>query len=167
MRSPSSWSRVLRLTYAAVLPLYFACGLLGYAAYGDFANANINVNFPDNLANQASIVVQMVQEVRLLRSTWPRHHARLTLTPSFTPRHSPLATRHSPLTTQPPPSPGVLPPLDQPRHHARPRAPPGARPSRLLQPPLEWLPVAGAAAPASMGGAARAALCIAQLAGPR
>ena len=81
--------------------------------------------------------------------------------------YSPLATRHSPLTTQPPPSPGVLPPLDQPRHHARPRAPPGARPSRLLQPPLEWLPVAGAAAPASMGGAARAALCIAQLAGPR
>ena len=109
MRSPSSWSRVLRLTYAAVLPLYFACGLLGYAAYGDFANANINVNFPDNLANQASIVVQMVQEVRLLRSTWPRHHARLTLTPTFTTRHSPLATRHSPLTTQPLPSPSPSP----------------------------------------------------------
>ena len=101
MRSPSSWSRVLRLTYAAVLPLYFACGLLGYAAYGDFANANINVNFPDNLANQASIVVQMVQEVRLLRSTWPRHHARLTLTPTFTTRHSPLATHHSPLHLHP------------------------------------------------------------------
>ena len=98
MRSPSSWPRVLRLTYAATLPLYFACGthpnpnpslnpitlaltltliialaltlaltrcgMLGYAAYGDFAKANINVNFPDNLANQASIAVQMVQEVR-------------------------------------------------------------------------------------------------------
>ena len=38
--------------------------MLGYAAYGDFAKANINVNFPDNLANQASIAVQMVQEVR-------------------------------------------------------------------------------------------------------
>ena len=169
MQSPSSWSRVLRLTYAAVLPLYFACGLLGYAAYGDFANANINVNFPDNLANQASIVVQMVQEVRFLRSTRPRHHAHLTPHPHL--HHSPFTTHHSPLTTQPPPSPppspGLLPALDQPRHHARPRAPPGARPSRLLQPPLEWLPVAGAAAPASMGGAAGAALCVAQLAGPR
>ena len=95
MRSPSSWSRVLRLTYAAVLPLYFACGLLGYAAYGDFANANINVNFPDNLANQASIVVQMVQEVRFLRSTRPRHHAHLTPHPHL--HHSPLTTHHSPL----------------------------------------------------------------------
>ena len=84
MKSASSWPRVLRLTYAAVLPLYFACGMLGYAAYGDFANANINVNFPDNLANQASIVVQMVQEVRFLRSCRPRHAANLTLTPTFT-----------------------------------------------------------------------------------
>jgi len=84
MKSASSWPRVLRLTYAAVLPLYFACGVLGYAAYGDFANANINVNFPDNLANQASIVVQMVQEVGFLRSCRPRHAANLTLTPTFT-----------------------------------------------------------------------------------
>jgi hypothetical protein len=84
MKSASSWPRVLRLTYAAVLPLYFACGMLGYAAYGDFANANINVNFPDNLANQASIVVQMVQEVGFLRSCRPRHAANLTLTPTFT-----------------------------------------------------------------------------------
>ena len=99
MQSPSSWSRVLRLTYAAVLPLYFACGLLGYAAYGDFANANINVNFPDNLANQASIVVQMVQEVRFLRSTRPRHHAHLTPHPHL--HHSPLTTHHSPLNLHP------------------------------------------------------------------
>lgn len=69
MREPSGWARVLRLTYAAVLPLYFACGLLGYAAYGDFANANINANFPPNLANHASILVQMAQEVYFLLST--------------------------------------------------------------------------------------------------
>ena len=146
--------------HRAVLPLYFVCGLLGYAAYGDFANANINVNFPDNLANQASIVVQMVQEVRLLRSTRPRrHHPNRTLTP--TPHPNPNLNPH------PHPSPGLLPALDQPRHHARPRATPGPRPSRLLQPPLEWLPMGGAAAPASVGGTAGAALYIARLAGPR
>ena len=84
--------------HRAVLPLYFVCGLLGYAAYGDFANANINVNFPDNLANQASIVVQMVQEVRLLRSTRPRrHHPNRTLTP--TPHPKPHLNPHlSPFT---------------------------------------------------------------------
>ena len=69
MATPSHWPKVMRLTYAAVLPLYFACGLLGYAAYGDFANANINLNFPANPANQASILVQMVQEVYFLLST--------------------------------------------------------------------------------------------------
>ena len=55
--------------HRAVLPLYFVCGLLGYAAYGDFANANINVNFPPNAANRASILVQMAQEVYFLLST--------------------------------------------------------------------------------------------------
>ena len=61
--------RVMARTYAAVVPLYGACGLLGYYAYGDFANANINVNFPPNGPNLASILVQMVQELYFLYST--------------------------------------------------------------------------------------------------
>jgi len=69
MAVPSRWPRVMRLTYAAVLPLYWGCGLLGYYAYGDFANANININFPPNGPNFASIGVQMVQELYFLYST--------------------------------------------------------------------------------------------------
>jgi len=69
MTAPSRWPRVMRNTYAEVIPLYWACGLLGYYAYGESANANINANFPPNLPNFASIAVQMVQQVYFLYST--------------------------------------------------------------------------------------------------
>ena len=61
-------TRVL-FTYSVVIPLYWGCGLLGYYAYGEFADANINLNFPANAPNYASIVVQMVQELFFLYST--------------------------------------------------------------------------------------------------
>jgi hypothetical protein len=53
----------MRITYAACIPSYWLCGLLGYYAYGDFSLANINLNFPDNAANRLSIAVQAVQEL--------------------------------------------------------------------------------------------------------
>lgn len=61
MAEPSKWRRVMQLTYAAVIPLYFSVGLLGYGAYGDFAQANINLNFPQNLMNMLSLGVQLIQ----------------------------------------------------------------------------------------------------------
>jgi proton-coupled amino acid transporter len=62
MRQPARWPSVMAWTYAATVPLYWLCGLLGYYAYGDFSKANINLNFPDNPANKLSIAVQALQE---------------------------------------------------------------------------------------------------------
>ena len=45
------------------------CVCSGYYAYGDFANANLNLNFPRNGPNLASIGVQMLQELYFLYST--------------------------------------------------------------------------------------------------
>ena len=59
MRTPQQWPWVMVVTYAAVVPLYLACGLLGFIAYGTFANANINLNWPNNSANKLSIVANM------------------------------------------------------------------------------------------------------------
>eukprot|EP00322_Chrysochromulina_rotalis_P006000 CAMPEP_0115829824 /NCGR_PEP_ID=MMETSP0287-20121206/1298_1 /TAXON_ID=412157 /ORGANISM="Chrysochromulina rotalis, Strain UIO044" /LENGTH=281 /DNA_ID=CAMNT_0003283103 /DNA_START=84 /DNA_END=929 /DNA_ORIENTATION=- len=63
MAEPSRWGEVMTAVYAVCTPLYLLAGLLGYYAYGDAAMANINVNFPRNAANAASIAVQCVQEV--------------------------------------------------------------------------------------------------------
>uniref|UniRef100_A0A7S3APB8 Amino acid transporter transmembrane domain-containing protein n=1 Tax=Haptolina ericina TaxID=156174 RepID=A0A7S3APB8_9EUKA len=63
MSEPSNWARVMSLTYSAVIPLYWACGILGYGAYGDFAKANINLNFPHNRLNMVSLAIQIVQEL--------------------------------------------------------------------------------------------------------
>ena len=63
MAQPQRWPRVMAYTYAFTVPLYWVCGLLGYYGYGDFAQANINLNFPDNAANRLSIAVQAVQEL--------------------------------------------------------------------------------------------------------
>jgi amino acid permease len=62
MRNPSSWPTVMHWTYGLVLPLYWVCGVLGYYAYGDYSLANINLNFPKNNANLASISVQLVRK---------------------------------------------------------------------------------------------------------
>ena len=48
------------VSYSIILPMYFLCAGLGFYAYGTFANANINVNFPDNTMNIMSIVVQLI-----------------------------------------------------------------------------------------------------------
>ena len=69
MADARQWPKVMRLTYGVALPLYWGCGLLGYAAYGDFAQANINLNFPENGANVASLWVQLLQEVYFMLST--------------------------------------------------------------------------------------------------
>ena len=37
MAEPFKWRRVMELTYLTVIPLYWVCGMLGYAAYGDFS----------------------------------------------------------------------------------------------------------------------------------
>jgi len=61
MRSPNKWPQVMAWTYAVATPLYWACGVLGYYAYGDYSLANINLNFPRNGPNTLSIVVQLVR----------------------------------------------------------------------------------------------------------
>lgn len=63
MAAPRRWPRVMAITYSFTLPLYWMCGLLGYYAYGNFANANVNLNFPDNFANRLSVAVQAMQEL--------------------------------------------------------------------------------------------------------
>ena len=63
MAQPTRWPRVMAITYATTIPLYWLCGVLGYYAYGDFSRANINLNFPNNAANQLSIGVQAAQEL--------------------------------------------------------------------------------------------------------
>jgi len=63
MSTPSAWPSVMNWTYGVAIPLYWACGIVGYYAYGDFSWSNINLNFPRNAANTASIGVQVVQEV--------------------------------------------------------------------------------------------------------
>jgi hypothetical protein len=63
MAAPSKWPSVMRATYAVAIPTYWITGEVGYAAYGDFANTNINLNAPDNLANRLSLAVQMAQEL--------------------------------------------------------------------------------------------------------
>ena len=48
-------------SYAIMAPCYMACMCLGYYAYGDFAQANINLNFPNNWVNTVSIALQLLQ----------------------------------------------------------------------------------------------------------
>ena len=60
MREPKDWNKVLGYTYLIVVPMYGLCSYLGYYAYGDFAMANINLNFQDNLLNRFSIFLQLV-----------------------------------------------------------------------------------------------------------
>ena len=54
MSQPQRWPRVMSVTYGFTLPLYWACGLLGYYAFGEYSKANINLNFPNNTANRIS-----------------------------------------------------------------------------------------------------------------
>jgi len=60
MERPEQWPSVMNWTYSIMIPMYFLCSLLGYYAYGDFSNANINLNFPSNHINTVSIIVQLV-----------------------------------------------------------------------------------------------------------
>ncbi len=60
LRAPEKqWKRCLGWTYGLVVPMHAACAYLGYYAYGDFAQANINLNFPNNAINRLSIVMQL------------------------------------------------------------------------------------------------------------
>ena len=61
MKSPKQWPAVMGWTYAAMVPIYIVCMIPGYYAYGDFAQANINLNFPDNWVNTASVALQLLQ----------------------------------------------------------------------------------------------------------
>mmetsp|Transcript_1587 Transcript_1587/g.5516 ORF Transcript_1587/g.5516 Transcript_1587/m.5516 type:complete len:729 (+) Transcript_1587:142-2328(+) len=60
MQNTDGWPLVMHVTYLFVLPLYLVSGLVGFYAYGTFANANINVNWPDNPANKVSILANML-----------------------------------------------------------------------------------------------------------
>jgi solute carrier family 36 (proton-coupled amino acid transporter) len=60
MEDPKEWPKVMYWSYGIILPMYFLCAFMGFFAYGTFANANINVNFPDNTMNHISIVVQLI-----------------------------------------------------------------------------------------------------------
>ena len=66
MRRPEDWPRVMRWCYGVMVPLYLACGAVGYRAYGGFAKANVNLNFPDNALNAASLVLQLLQTYYLV-----------------------------------------------------------------------------------------------------
>jgi proton-coupled amino acid transporter len=66
MRRPEDWPRVMRWCYGVMVPLYLACGAVGYRAYGGFAKANVNLNFPDNALNVASLVLQLLQTYYLV-----------------------------------------------------------------------------------------------------
>ena len=65
MAEPHKWGRVMDLTYSVVLPLYWGVGTLGYVAYGYYAKANINLNFPRNAMNVFSLAIQVRRLRRL------------------------------------------------------------------------------------------------------
>ena len=45
MRRPKDWPRVMRWCYGVMVPLYLACGAVGYRAYGGFAKARRQPQF--------------------------------------------------------------------------------------------------------------------------
>ena len=57
---------VMKWTYLIVMPIYSLFGYLGYYAYGDFALADLNLNFPKNFVNMFSIAVSLIQELYLV-----------------------------------------------------------------------------------------------------
>lgn len=60
MKKPKDFTKVLKWTYAVVMIQYIVCGYLGFYAYGSSVNANINLSWPYNQLNVASIIVQLV-----------------------------------------------------------------------------------------------------------
>ena len=136
MKRPSSWRAVIAATYAVTVPMYWACGLVGYAAYGDYAQANINLNFPPNTLNRVSIGVQLAQEVFFVLES------NLVRPPHPIPsRFLPIPSRFHPLPSRPhptPPHPTPPRPRVQPREHA-PTAP-TARSARARVAPARHLP---------------------------
>jgi len=61
MREPHRWPSVMRWMYAGIVPTYVVTAVVGYAGYGGFAQANINLNFPKNWVNAVSITLQLLQ----------------------------------------------------------------------------------------------------------
>lgn len=61
MREPHRWPSVMRWMYLGLVPAYVICAIVGYAGYGRFAQANINLNFPKNWVNGVSITLQLLQ----------------------------------------------------------------------------------------------------------
>ena len=59
MRRPQDFSLVLKLTYAFVGVTYAICAYLGYWAYGEAVQANINLSWPANPMNVVSISIQL------------------------------------------------------------------------------------------------------------
>ena len=112
MAQPARWPAVVRWTYGVCLPLYWGVGLLGYYAYGDAALANINLNFPDNLANRLSIGVQAAAELFfVLDSDLVRRRPSRPHTPRRRARRPPpaAATPRPPLALHPPAEPPCAP----------------------------------------------------------
>jgi hypothetical protein len=46
MKEPEKWPIVMKWTYGIIVPMYLACCFVGYYAYGGYAQANLNLNFP-------------------------------------------------------------------------------------------------------------------------
>ena len=60
LQSPKKqWKKYLGWTYGLVVPVHAVCAYLGYYAYGDSAQANTNLNFPDNSMNRLLIIMQL------------------------------------------------------------------------------------------------------------
>eukprot|EP00242_Pyramimonas_sp_CCMP2087_P015591 CAMPEP_0198202528 /NCGR_PEP_ID=MMETSP1445-20131203/5701_1 /TAXON_ID=36898 /ORGANISM="Pyramimonas sp., Strain CCMP2087" /LENGTH=561 /DNA_ID=CAMNT_0043873495 /DNA_START=248 /DNA_END=1933 /DNA_ORIENTATION=- len=59
MKEPEKWPIVMNWTYGIIVPMYLACSFVGYYAYGGYAQANLNLNFPDNWINTFSLLVQL------------------------------------------------------------------------------------------------------------
>lgn len=66
MSEPERWPEVMRWTYGTMVPTYFLCMCVGYYAYGDFAQSNINRNFPRGVGNVMSMGTQLAYTFYLI-----------------------------------------------------------------------------------------------------
>lgn len=41
MREPEQWPAVMRWMYTGMVPMYLVCSIVGYAAYGNFAQVGL------------------------------------------------------------------------------------------------------------------------------
>jgi amino acid permease len=59
MKNPERWPEVMNWMYAVIMPMYAFSAVAGFAAYGGFSQANLNLNFPNNSMNVVSLLMQL------------------------------------------------------------------------------------------------------------